>query len=56
MSIDDLLSFVQAINSPAVSLIIEDLIGKLASLQLVGLNYLTLNRNITTLSGGESQR
>lgn len=56
MSIDDLLLFVQSIDSPAVSLIIEDLIGKLESLQLVGLNYLTLNRNITTLSGGESQR
>ncbi|NLO19020.1 MAG: excinuclease ABC subunit UvrA [Ignavibacteria bacterium] len=38
------------------SLIIKEIITRLEFLKLVGLSYLTLDRSVRTLSGGESQR
>ncbi len=40
----------------AASTIIPALVGRLENLIYIGLNYLSLNRETSTLSGGESQR
>ncbi|MBS7576526.1 MULTISPECIES: excinuclease ABC subunit UvrA [unclassified Enterococcus] len=56
MAITDLFDFVNCIDNQTVSIIIDELKTKLKSLCTVGLNYLTLNRATSTLSGGESQR
>ncbi|RXJ88051.1 ATP-binding cassette domain-containing protein [Arcobacter sp. CECT 8985] len=56
MSINELFDFINKIDDEKVSIIINDLKKKLKSLQIVGLDYLSLNRNTNTLSGGESQR
>jgi excinuclease UvrABC ATPase subunit len=56
MSVDKLLLFLDKIKESGVERILEDLNTRLRTLQEVGLNYLTLNRSTTTLSGGESQR
>lgn len=56
LSIDDLLSFIQSISSETYETVINELTKKLQNLVTIGLQYLTLNRVTTTLSGGESQR
>ena len=56
LSIDDLLSFIQSISSETYQSVINELTKKLQNLVTIGLQYLTLDRVTTTLSGGESQR
>lgn len=56
LSVDDLLAFLQDIPSKTYSSIFQELEKKLQNLIDIGLQYLTLDRQTDTLSGGESQR
>ena len=56
MSINELFDFINKIDDEKVTIITNDLKKKIKSLQIVGLDYLSLDRNTNTLSGGESQR
>lgn len=56
MSITDLLEFVSSIKESKAETMIEALKMRLNQMQSIGLGYLSLNRETSTLSGGESQR
>lgn len=56
LSADELLEFIQSLNSSTYDVIIKELAKKLHNMITIGLQYLTLDRKTDTLSGGESQR
>jgi excinuclease UvrABC ATPase subunit len=56
MEIDELIAFVRKITDPLGKEIVYALTERLQAVAHIGLDYLTLNRETDTLSGGESQR
>lgn len=56
MQITDLLDFIRTIYDPKAVTIVSAIINRLEHLVSIGLGYLSLSRETSTLSGGESQR
>ena len=56
MEASDLLDFVSGIGEPEMQPVLSSMTEKLASMIDIGLDYLSLDRGTSGLSGGESQR
>ena len=56
MEVGELLEVVQAIKEPKAAPMVKALTERLQAIVGIGLEYLSLNRETDTLSGGESQR
>lgn len=56
MQVDELLELIKKIDDPKVKPIIKNLSERLNDLIQIGLDYVSLDRETSTLSGGESQR
>ena len=56
MEIDDLIEIIRHINDPAAAPILVNIIERLQAMIDIGLEYLSINRETDTLSGGELQR
>jgi excinuclease UvrABC ATPase subunit len=56
MEVDDLIEVIRQIDDPVAAPVVENLIERLQHMIDIGLEYLSLNRETDSLSGGESQR
>jgi excinuclease UvrABC ATPase subunit len=56
MQVSDLAPFIRSIKAPQLQPMLDALAARLDNLVTIGLGYLSLDRESSTLSGGESQR
>lgn len=56
MEVDELIEVIREIKDPVAAPMVENLIERLQHMIDIGLEYISLNRETDTLSGGESQR